>query len=568
MFGLERDFVQQDGITMLLGKPEGLAAGELNMVQARMLMNTGIPHHLRLLLREIDLQVTLEYTVSRRKMLGALLKSERLSMLEFFGLLLQIAAGMEEGRLYMLRAEQYALHEDYIFIEGPLNSGKVFLTYLPLQHTESAVSPGESLRSLIMVFMAAIHELSGDGMQRLLQYCGEEAFSPAGLKELLAELLTGADQYRAPPEAMGLVQGKLASVSIRSADRMEQPPLRNLEEPKTAFPGRATFAWEQGDKDTVPPAPGQAPDQAPWMGGAPRLKRKDGGASGEQLMPDMPEQTLQAAVDGTSSYRTYIVLGAVLCDALLWKFLYLNNPLTLWLAVCAAVTLGLAVVCWMVWSGRITRGGSEEEEEFLEEGTEDRKGTGRKLRNELEWDFGRNPVAPLRPSAPTYTRSEQASSAAISYPKGTMAGGQGIAPETAEGRIHVKEAPAAVAATALLIREPEPVKGGGLASSGRAVPYLERSEADEGGTPERIELNRPSFIIGRSSEVAQYVETSEGASRVHAEISRSSGGYILKDLDSRNGTLLAGEVMVPYKEYPLTEGAVFTIVKGCYTFHT
>lgn len=70
MFGLERDFVQQDGITMLLGKPEGLAAGELNMVQARMLMNTGIPHHLRLLLREIDLQVTLEYTVSRRKCWG------------------------------------------------------------------------------------------------------------------------------------------------------------------------------------------------------------------------------------------------------------------------------------------------------------------------------------------------------------------------------------------------------------------------------------------------------------------------------------------------------------------
>lgn len=176
---------------------------------------------------------------------------------------------------------------------------------------------------------------------------------------------------------------------------MEQPPLRNLEEPKTAFPGRAAFAWEQEDKDTVTPAPGQAPDQAPWMSGAPRLKRKDGGATGEQLRPDMPEQTLQAAVDGTSSYRTYIVLGAVLCDALLWKFLYLNNPLMLWLAVCAAVTLGMAVVCWMVWSGRITWGGSAEEEEFLEEGTEERKGAGRQLRNELEWDFDRNPVAPL-----------------------------------------------------------------------------------------------------------------------------------------------------------------------------
>ncbi|KAI7255552.1 hypothetical protein KC345_g11118 [Hortaea werneckii] len=182
---------------MLLGKPEGLAASELNMVQARMLMNTGIPHHLRLLLREIDLQVTLEYAVTRRKMLGALLKSEKISMMEFFGLLLQIAAGMEEGRLYMLCAEQYALHEDYIFIEGPLGSGKVFLTYIPLQCTEQPIlKPGESLKSLIMVFMASINELSGDGMQRLLQYCGEEEFSPLGLKELLAELLTAGDSRR------------------------------------------------------------------------------------------------------------------------------------------------------------------------------------------------------------------------------------------------------------------------------------------------------------------------------------------------------------------------------------
>ncbi|QQZ64182.1 FHA domain-containing protein [Paenibacillus sonchi] len=46
------------------------------------------------------------------------------------------------------------------------------------------------------------------------------------------------------------------------------------------------------------------------------------------------------------------------------------------------------------------------------------------------------------------------------------------------------------------------------------------------------------------------------------------GGYILKDLDSRNGTLFQGEAMIPYKEYPLTEGAVFTIVKGCYTFRS
>lgn len=177
MFGLSRDFVQQDGISMLLGKPDGLSAGELNMVQARMLMNSGIPYHLRLLLREIDLQVTLEYSLSRRKMLSHLLKSDRLSMNDFFGLLLQIAQGMEEGRLYMLRAEQYALHEDYIFVEGPLNGGRVYLTCIPLQQLAATTKPGECLRSLIMVMMASVTELAGSGVQRLLQYCGGGFYS-------------------------------------------------------------------------------------------------------------------------------------------------------------------------------------------------------------------------------------------------------------------------------------------------------------------------------------------------------------------------------------------------------
>ncbi|MNH31829.1 FHA domain protein [compost metagenome] len=132
----------------------------------------------------------------------------------------------------------------------------------------------------------------------------------------------------------------------------------------------------------------------------------------------------------------------------------------------------------------------------------------------------------------------------------------------------IKHQPAAEAATALLTRSAAPGTEREKAGQARAAPYLERIEADEGDIRERIELNRASFIIGRSPEVAQYVEKSEGASRVHAEISRGPAGYILKDLDSRNGTLYQGAPMIPYKEYPLAEGSVFTIVKSCYTFRS
>ncbi|WP_339222815.1 DUF6382 domain-containing protein [Paenibacillus sp. FSL H8-0332] len=570
MFGLERDFIQQDGITMLLGRSGGLSAGELNMVQARMLMTSGIPHHLRLLLREIDLQVTLEYTVARRKMLGALLKSGKLSMTEFFGLMLQIAAGMEEGQLYMLRTEQYALHEDFIFIEGPLSSGKVFLTYIPLELKEPALKPGEALKSLIMVFMGAIQELSGDGIQRLLQYCGEEAFSPAGLKELLAEMLTevtphkvhveGAEPAYVSPVAGAGTSGAVPGTRIDWA----QPTARRLEEPG----GRersvaAAFSRVHGDKESQPS--GSMLNPTPWMSGTPQLKWKDG-LSGVHAATGTTMRSVQAE-DKQSPYRTYILLGALLGDALLWKFLYLNDPRTLWLAVCAAVTLILAAVCWLIWSGRLAWGEAEEEMDALEEGPEDYNSTARnrKLRSDLEWDFSRNPVDQHRSPAPVYTPQNQEANVGQSGFTAAPAGRQQAPAGMSASSPQKKEA---AMATALLTREPVQVTGSGLTQAGRTVPYLERSDPDDVGAPERIELNRPSFIIGRSSEVAQYIEKSEGASRVHAEISRASGGYILKDLDSRNGTLLAGEAMVPYKEYPLTEGSVFTIVKGTYTFRT
>lgn len=554
---------------MLLGRAGGLTAGELNMVQVRMLMNSGIPHHLRLLLREIDLQVTLEYTVSKRKMLGMLLKSGKLSMTEFLGLLLQIAAGMEEGRLYMLRPEQYALHQDYIFIEGPLSSGRVFLTCIPLQCIEPALKPGESMKSLIMVCMAAIRELSGDGIQRLLQYCDEENFNPAGLKELLAELLTGGDsqtvyaeavetEHAKPSQAADAEGSAVNKVSQNPGSGQMPPPLRNVTEPALRPPAVAANPWGQGEREIE--SHGSILDKTPWMKPVPGLRQPDK-LGGAQPLKEMPQESMQAS-DGPGPYRTYVLLGAVLGDALLWKFLYLDDPRKLWLAVCGAATVGLAVLSWLILSGRLFQGEAEAGEEALEEEIADRRSTAwnRRIRSEADWDFSRNPVVPSRP-----VPSEQESSAGAGGFTGSSAkraqapmGMTGSTPQTMEP----------VKPTALLTRDPAQEAGGRASEPGRTTPYLERSSPDHSGAPERIELNRPSFIIGRSAEVAQYVEASEGASRVHVEISRGSGGYILKDLDSRNGTLLAGETMVPYKEYPLTEGAVFTIVKGTYTFRS
>ncbi|MBW4083438.1 DUF6382 domain-containing protein [Paenibacillus sp. S150] len=546
MFGLSRDFVQQDGISMLLGKPEGLRTAELNMVQVRMLMNTGIPHHLRLQLREIDLQVSLEYALSRRKMLSHLLKGEKLGMTEFFGLLLQIAVGMEEGRLYMLQAEQYALHEDYIFIEGPLRAGKVYLTYLPLQSAESAMHAGEALKLLIMVLMASVRELSGDGVQRLLQYCGEEDFTPAGLKELLAELMTDgegakrrADTARSASVVSFLDAHMTAEGSVRErngataeVDALASEKLRN-------DPGFESAAAE-------------AHKPPPWQGGYPRLKLKE---ESLQLRLDEPDIDSHAAPE-PSAYRTYAMLGGLLVDAVLWKFLYLNSPKPPGLAVCALATLVLGMFCWLVWSGRLNLGGVKAEEAAEDE----LAAAGRRKHRELEWDFVRTPAAAS--GAPDVPVPAQKFENPLYTGVQTTQNRAGL-PERSQA---TAPAPIPVEATAMLLHDPPSEKE--RKQEVHAAPYLERVHDNEGGIPEKIELNRPSFLIGRSPDVAQYVEKSEGVSRVHAEIAKSAGGYILKDLDSRNGTLFQGEAMIPYKEYPLTDGTMFTIVKGCYTFRS
>lgn len=59
---------------------------------------------------------------------------------------------------------------------------------------------------------------------------------------------------------------------------------------------------------------------------------------------------------------------------------------------------------------------------------------------------------------------------------------------------------------------------------------------------ERIDLN-DRITIGRAED-ADVVVDDPGASRMHAAISRTSDGYFIEDLGSKNGTLVNGRPVV------------------------
>ena len=70
-----------------------------------------------------------------------------------------------------------------------------------------------------------------------------------------------------------------------------------------------------------------------------------------------------------------------------------------------------------------------------------------------------------------------------------------------------------------------------------------------------------SVILGRSSENAivdvdltPFHAADYGVSRQHAMIAPEGTGFIVKDLDSSNGTTLNGERLEPHKAYPIHDG--------------
>ena len=84
-----------------------------------------------------------------------------MTLTEYFGLA-QIVTALEDSKLYMLQPENYILHEDYLFIEGSLHLGTLYLTYVPVATIEaSGTRLPLMLKELMTRLLASVTELKG-----------------------------------------------------------------------------------------------------------------------------------------------------------------------------------------------------------------------------------------------------------------------------------------------------------------------------------------------------------------------------------------------------------------------
>lgn len=560
---LYADFVRNGGTYMILrAAGEGLHSEDLNRVQRAMLASVSVPNLLRLDIREVDFEVSLHYDITGKRMLSHSLRSDKIGMPEFYSLLLQIVTMLDECKRYMLFPANFLLDEEHIFVEDMLSCGILHFTYVPLRDPMEDKPLSKSLLMLTTRLLTSVSRVEGEGIQHIVKFCGEEQFSLPELKRMLLELLsadptieneysgTRRDEIARTHPPVWLGKPYTDYERGRPHAKEEQSPILDRSKSKTGVPGSRAIVNEYLPPDRLSRT---------------EADRREGSGTGPERehWPGVEEDT-----DEKPAIKpTYYILGALLIDALCWKFLYLDNPESIMMYVALTITILLTVAVYMLCSGRVRIPGLGERSSLAT------------ANEETEWPFSAeqpshsavssfailddliNPGQGEKWGRETYVNSLHAPLGAPDVPKASQLQGIHYHEET-EGPIKQSENemnngllnPTQPATVLLQRKLPTEHASKELNESF----FLDRYTASGIG-PERIPLKAGSFVIGRSEEIVQYVESTHGVSRAHVEIMNRREGCSLKDLGSRNGTLLNGEQVAPYKEYPIKPGDVFTL---------
>lgn len=543
MRSLKVDFCMNRGHEMIIDREAGIKRTELDELELQMLRSSTVPHLLPVDWLEIDGNCTFRYSLTEVMMLSHRLQREPLTMHNYYVQVLGLVDALIQCEEYMLRFDGCLLLDQFIFVGSGWQDIK--LAYLPLAG-EEAVSRHTDLLATIVRWTSFVDKIDGSGLKRLLHLMNVSHWPIEELRAVLLDLI-GA---RAEGEILEhcAADGNGAAAIAEEVKR----PTGIAEEMRIGFAKvdvqKQFYTYAQTDKqpESQPSQFHHATDNEQLATDLEKEQGKKHGIGESQSEQEKPE-----AVKKPSKFGLRIaLLAALLCSAFVWRFVFLNDPNQQKLLISGAATLllfGLAIFLRKGNSRIFIKSNEDKFEHHYGTENTDRHAAGVKLSTEFELHSGelRNNCWPFDKSSFSAAKNENSLQQVAEPLQQPFIETEAAVKLQQPAREVLSDKPGISEPTVLLAREEK------QHADAATMSWLRRVWE---GKEERVELIQPSFRIGRNDGPASYIEAAEGISRLHIEIERHSDGYCAKDLGSRNGSLLNGEQMIPYKQYKLEYG--------------
>ncbi|WP_165279969.1 DUF6382 domain-containing protein [Paenibacillus protaetiae] len=561
------DFSMARGHEMLIEREGGFRREHLEEVELHMLQQYKMPRLLDVDWLEVNGIFTFRYNLEGRKLLRHKLQLQPITMQQFYELLLAVVEALDECRHYMLRPEGCLLSHAYLFAGEQLTDIK--LAYLPLKATAGTEGYGD-LMSLLVGWSAYIDEMDGAGFQKLLQHLNTRSLSCQELRAALLELIGESLPVRMNVRQLRNASGRAAASAASRA---------------------AQDAWNDTDKIHIASAKG-APvqdvsfkehDVVQVQEPLSLLEYGDADSPHEDVLEDEPmgwEMNDEAKPANPNRIKWMLSAAVVLTDALIWRYMYLGSQSQSGLFICCGLTLLAAAGLLFIWR-KPNEGDSAAHRELYAAHDHDEIKPRLLLPDEEPFLSSASSEMSYTPGqAPRWTYGQSAEKSALAGLSASGAAARSNDQPITDMPLrsgdvsqawHQYEDPFRIAAEeAAAAAEP----GTSGLKWHDATEYLGAAKQENGtgkqtdsgfalyrewnGSEQKLAWDGELFMVGRSDKQVHYTDTASGISRLHFEIEPGDEPftYSAKDLGSRNGTWLNGEVMIPYKQYPFARGDI------------
>lgn len=187
LYGLVAEWSKPQSGYVALTSAEALSIGDMSALDGNMLRHNRIPHLLPAEFAEIDGGLTIHYHAAGKRLLSKAMRRDQVTPLECFRILYAIASVIDESKRFMLNEERYVLQEEFIFLGKELTD--VHLMYVPLESIPGKGALQEEFRRLTRRLFERVRDFDGYRVNELLDCLKEETFGIAAMKRLLLEIV-------------------------------------------------------------------------------------------------------------------------------------------------------------------------------------------------------------------------------------------------------------------------------------------------------------------------------------------------------------------------------------------